>query len=220
MVHDEDHDIWRPDLLEPMRAFLSRVPRDRVVPATLEEVTQWLELRFADGSHPANLVEAADPLRCHEWMADMRRDLVENSPDFCTNVSWTMPQPAHWQTVDGHNPTVLNYYDADCRWSVKEGENTPMQYIDYRKSTGLDPTGLVPKEPVPVLTGWQEETISRSGSPVLQVRFHSDIPFYRLPLVFWDRPEIRGDLRTARARVVFLDVTAGANACELAMESK
>jgi hypothetical protein len=58
------------------------------------------------------------------------------------------------------------------------------------------------------------------GSPVLQVRFHSDIPFSRLPLVFWDRPEIRGDLRTARARVVFLDVTAGANACELAMESK
>jgi len=46
------------------------------------------------------------------------------------------------------------------------------------------------------------------------------MPFCRLPLAFWDRPEISGELQTARVRVVFLDVIEGGNSCEQAMPSK
>jgi len=211
VFHDEDHDIWRPDLLAALRRFLSAAPKDRITPATLEEVTQWLDLRFADGSHPVNLIEAVDPVTCHDALLPERNKLLTECPGFPCNIGWTPPHPPHWKSVNGHNPSVLLYYGADARWAAVEGERVPRQFIDYTKFDGVTETGPAPKEMLPRLSDWREEWVTDDGQRRLRVSFRADRAFLLMPLVFWDRPELRGQLQTRRTRVVFASVEPGLN---------
>ncbi len=211
VFHDEDHDIWHPTLLAAMDAFLAQAEgiREQFLPATLEEVTQWLDLRYPDGNHPANLVEMPDPLTNHEEWARVRNYRFDAwGPAFPPTNCWTQPHPEHWQSVNGHNPTMLVFYDETSRWATREGEYVPRQYIDYTKTEGFEETGTTPKERLPVLANWQEEA---DGDGHLQISFTADCDFKRLPLVWWDRPTISGERSTARTQVRFVDITAGEN---------
>lgn len=130
---------------------------------------------------------------------------------FPSNIGWTAPQPPHWKSVDGHNPSVLLYYGADARWAVVEGERVPKQYIDYKKFDGCTETGAAPKESLPQLAEWREELNQQNGRRVLRVSFHSDRDFVGLPVIWWDRPDILGQMHTKRTQVTVVDVRTGHN---------
>ncbi len=183
VIHNEDHDAHRVASENFLEQFYARIPKT-IVPATLEEVAQWLELRFPLGTHPSQLLESHDPLTCHDIVSDKR----VNNP----HGAWKIP--AHWKSVNGHNPTVLSYYGADARWAAIEGERVPRQYIDYRAKKAFNETGTSPKETMPVLSNWKQS----DG----QITFTADRVFRQLPLVFWDGP---------RSRVVLTDIVVGQN---------
>lgn len=198
VMHNEDHDAHRERSRNYIMGFLKRLPRE-VVPATLHEVLLWLELRYPDGTHPTQLVEARDPLTCHDAIDAFLR----GSP--YTRDAWK-PE-AYWKTCGGHNPTVICAYDAASRWYAVEGERLPRQFIDYTAPSAFRETGESPKAALPTLTDWTET----EDGPNLRVTFHADRAFPRLPLIWWDRPELRGDRATSRTRIVVADVRAGAN---------
>lgn len=193
VIHNEDHDAHRLASEAYLEQFYARLPAE-VAPATLEEVRQWLELRFPPGTHPSQLLEIPDPLTCHDAVAAKRISYPR--------ATWS--PPAHWKSVAGHNPTVLCYYGADARWVVVEAERVPRQYIDYTAPARFQETGASPKTPVPQLTDWRETGDGR-------VRFVANREFRRLPIVWWDRPDVRGHRQTQRARIVFADVVRGHN---------
>ncbi len=205
VIHNEDHDAHRESSQRYIGHYLSRLP-EGVVAATLEEVRQWLELRYPHGQHPSQLLELADPLTCHDAVAAVRH---KGSP------------PAHWGQTDGHNPGVLCYYGADSRWMAREGERTPAQYIDYGATVGFAETGTSPKKPIPMLTDWQETRMTTSeGGEALSVSFTADLEFSRLPLTWWDRPELAGDSYTARTVICYADVVEGRNEYTIMMKRR
>jgi hypothetical protein len=202
VIHNEDHDAHRESSQHYIGHYLSQLP-EGVVAATLEEVRQWLELRYPHGQHPSQLLELADPLTCHDAVAAKRH---KGSP------------PAHWGQTDGHNPGVLCYYGADARWMAGEGEQTPAQYIDYGATVGFAETGTSPKKPIPILTDWQEAVELTPEGEVLSVSFTADLEFSKLPLIWWDRPELAGDACTTRAVICYVDVVKGRNECTVMMK--
>lgn len=208
VIHNEDHDAWKSSSQRYIANFLRNLP-EAVVPATLEEVRQWLDVRFADGSHPAQLMELHDQLHCHDEVAARTQRRY---------ADWT--PPARWKSVNGHNPAVLCFYSAEARWAAYEGERTPAQYIDYRKAVDFRETGSSPKERLPIISDWQETVSERDGGPVLTVTFTADVPFQRLPLIWWDRPEVIGDQQTERTRIRYVDVQVGQNTLEVALEEQ
>ena len=209
LLHNEDHDAHRAWSQEYLAGFFSRLPA-AVVPATLEEVTQWLDLRFRNGEHPRQLLELSDPLTCHDAVA---ASLGANPwiKDYAP--------PAHWKSVDGHNPSVLCYYDATCRWFAVQGDRIPRQYIDYAAANTFTETGTSPKARLPQIGNWREEQRTEEGKRILRVTFMADCAFSRLPLIWWDEPEIPAALATARCRVLLRDVTPGENRIEVALQA-
>lgn len=207
LLHNEDHDAHRVRSQTYLAGFFSRLPA-AVVPATLEEVTQWLDLRFGNGAHPRQLLELPDPLTCH--------DAVEASMRANPWVQAYAP-PAHWKSVDGHNPSVLCYYDATCRWFAVLGERLPRQYIDYMATDTFTETGTSPKACLPRLSDWRETRQCASGQTVLRVSFTADCAFPSLPLIWWDRPEIPAALATEHCRILLCDVMPGENVLELSL---
>ncbi|MDF2923097.1 MAG: hypothetical protein K0R57_2011 [Paenibacillaceae bacterium] len=204
VIHNEDHDAHKQASQDYIANYLAHLPQG-VVASTLEEVRQWLDLRYPAGQHPSQLLELADPLTCHEAVSTIRH---KGNP------------PAHWGQSEGHNPSVLCYYGKDARWMAREGERVPAQYIDYGSPNGFQETGTSPKKPVPVLLDWQEERRSVEGKEVLTVSFTSDIGFERLPVIWWDRPELVGDEGTARTAICYLDVQAGRNQWTVALRKE
>lgn len=201
VIHNEDHDAHRRSSQDYIAYYLEHLPPE-VVPATLEEVRQWLELRYPSGSHPAQLLELDDPLTCHEQVAAIRH---KGSP------------PAHWQQSGGRNPSILCYYGPDARWMAREGQRVPEQYIDYGAPGGFEETGTSPKKPVPVLTEWQEELLADCHGQVLKVSFVSDRDFAGLPVIWWNRSELEGDACTAHTVIRFADVVCGFNEWKVAV---
>ncbi|MNN85551.1 hypothetical protein D3C81_2028550 [compost metagenome] len=94
-----------------------------------------------------------------------------------------------------------------------EGEQVPNQYIDYAAPGDFAETGTSPKKPVPVLTDWQETWETTPEGKVLTVSFTADRDFARLPLIWWDRPELDGDAKTERTVIRYVDVVKGRNGC-------
>ena len=205
LLHNEDHDAHRIWSQEYLAAFFSRLPV-AVVPATLEEVTQWLDLRFGNGEHPCQLLELPDPLTCH--------DAVEAALRANPWIKDYAP-PTHWKTIEGHNPSVLCYYDATCRWFAVQGDRIPRQYIDYTKENAFTETGTSPKARLPQLINWCEILHTSNGKNVLRITFSADCAFTRLPLIWWDNPEIPGARATAHCRVLLHDVKPGENVIEV-----
>jgi hypothetical protein len=197
VIHNEDHDAHREASQHYIGHYLAHLP-DGVVASTLEEVRQWLELRYPHGKHPSQLLELADPLTCHDAVADTRH---KGKP------------PAHWKQANGHNPGVLCYYGAESRWMAIDGARVPAQYIDYTAPSGFAETGTSPKKPVPLLTDWQESWETMPEGDVLTVSFTADRDFTGLPLIWWDRPELAGDAGTERATIRYVDVVEGKNRC-------
>ena len=201
VIHNEDHDAHRVWSQNYIRNFLEKLPRDTVVPATFHEVQLWLDLRYADGSHPKLLIEADDPLRCH--------DAVHA---FLSTNQWSKERwnpGSDWKTKDGRNPTVVCAYDLEARWFAVEGEPVPRQYIAYTKPVAFAETGTSPKERIPVLSDWQEAIAADGNS--LTVTFRANIAFLRLPLLWWNRPELQAERKTRTASIVVGDIHAGEN---------
>ena len=154
------------------------------------------------------MLELSDPLTCHDAVAASLRAnpwIKEYAP------------PAHWKTVDGHNPAVLCYYDATCRWFAVQGERIPRQYIDYTAANTFTETGTSPKAHLPRISDWRETRRTVDGKTVFRVTFTADCAFSRLPLIWWGKSEIPAALATAHCRVLLADVLPGENRIEVAL---
>lgn len=208
VIHNEDHDAHRVWSQNYILNFLDQLPKDSVVPATLQEVLLWLDIRYADGSHPSQLIESADPLTCHDAI---HKSLSENQ---WVKDNWK--PHGYWKSKNGHNPSVICSYSQSSRWYAVENEPLPRQYIDYTRPVEFSETGVSPKAKLPTLTGWKE-TLSSDGKE-LTVEFSSDIPFTKLPLVFWGKTNVQTDIQTRTSNIVFHDVMAGPNSLRLKLK--
>ena len=170
VLHNEDHDAHRVWSQNYLLQFFSRLP-SHLVRATLDEVTQWLDLCYPDNQHPRQVLELADPLRCHDAVqaARSRRDFKPH---------------AKWKTKNALNPDIICYYDHRMRWMASEGSPIPEQLIDYTSIGEFTETGVSPKVTLPKITSWKAEIIPCDSETYLEVEFESDRALACLPLIF------------------------------------
>jgi hypothetical protein len=159
---------------------------------------------FTDEDQAGGLLRGADG-EMPRWL----RPIAARIP------GWTPPE--RWKSVHGHNPAVLCYSGPDARWAAFEGERLPAQYINYQKTIAFQETGKSPKEPLPVLSDWQEEVLDDG---VLLVTFTADREFTCLPLIWWDRDDLVADAHTRRTCIRYVDVHAGENCLHVPVAGK
>jgi len=197
VLHNEDHDAHRSWSQNYLLQFFSRLPSN-IVRATLEEVTQWLDLCYPDGQHPRQALELEDPLRCHDAVqaTRARNGFVPHSK---------------WKSKNGLNPDVIAFYDERARWMASEGSHIPEQLIDYTSTEGFQETGVSPKVELPKITSWKETTLNVGSKSQTEVEFESDRAMTNLPLILWTQPAPRGALRLKNASIIWCDVKPGKN---------
>lgn len=197
VIHNEDHDAHRVWSQNYLLQFFSRLPSG-IVKATLDEVTQWLDLCYLDGQHPRQALELQDPLRCHDAVFKARapRGFVPHSK---------------WKTKGGVNPGVVVFYDASSRWMASEGAHLPEQLIDYSLRVEFQETGVSPKVELPRISSWKELVSKTDTGLHIEVTFESDRAMKNLPLIFWGAVAPRGSQRMKNASVIWTDVNEGCN---------
>ncbi|MEM6822573.1 MAG: hypothetical protein AAF558_11605 [Verrucomicrobiota bacterium] len=208
IVHNEDHDAHREFAQQYLINFYRSLNPD-IVPSTLEEVTQWLDLKFDQDRHPYQLMQMEDPITCHDAVVDYRNRGERGG--------LTFTPPDTWKSVDGHNPSVACYYDESCRWAAREGERTPFQYINYTSDTHFEETGCSSKEELPAISEFSESIEKQGDEFVLRIEFIASVSFSQLPMIWWDRPLLDTELKTRGLRVELCDVTKGWNSRTLRM---
>jgi len=200
LIHNEDHDAHRRASEEYLEHFYSKLPR-QVLPATLEEVLQWLQIRFPAGTHPRQLLELHDPITCHDHVAKA----IGQNP----YSNWKPPR--HWKKNRGHNPSVLCYYGPEARWAAVQGSRLPFQYIDYKAPARFQETGTSPKPILPRIKNWMEKIEKNNGKLFLRVEFEADRSFPSLPLIWWKNPGISTPLQTKNTRILPFKIKRGHN---------
>lgn len=197
VLHNEDHDAHRAWSQRYLLQFFSRLPSS-IVRATLDEVTQWLDLCYAEGEHPRQALELEDPLRCHDAVRSARAP------------QGFVPH-AKWKIKNGVNPNVIAFYDNNSRWMASEGSYIPEQLIDYKDRNEFQETGVSPKIKLPVITKWKETATNDVATPEVTVEFESDRAMCHFPLILWNGTAPKGALRLKDASIIWVDIQEGKN---------
>lgn len=132
LVHQEDHDTHHMDGNRYYDAFLEEVlPDEEITPATMQEIVQWLELKYPKHMHPQQYIEMEDTL---DDPAHVRFD----SDEFMYAL---MPKPKDW----GIYPPVVAYYDSNIQVFYERKANgwsaVPYRLYDYREKQEFEERG-------------------------------------------------------------------------------
>lgn len=169
LIHQEDHDCHRPENADLLRRFLDSVAGTATF-ATLEEVSAWLNLRYAPEEHPGQIMLTKDHLRCHSkvvWYAG-----VQKPPD------WP-------EDPDCYPPSML-FYSSEMMWCANEGEELPWRFFDYTPRTAVEETGAYPESDLRKIvrcTGLRASV--EDGGFLVEASLVSERAFSKVPLILW-----------------------------------
>lgn len=158
LMHQEDHDTGFEDNNLYWGNFLRNISQP-VTYATINEITEWLNLKYDKTEHPAQCVLARDVLTCKEkvrfWDAIQRPD------------DWG-PYPPH-----------IFYYDRDVQVAVEQGKRIPCRVFDYQEDIALPFGEIYPEKELPQASILSESLEDGSYT----ARILSDRPCKALPFV-------------------------------------
>ncbi len=177
LVHQEDHDSHIHGSNRVLEDFVDQVHELETF-ATMDEITAWLNLRYAPDEHPYQLVELNDPLTCHAEMQNLSRkgDIPKR---FSENPEWG---------VDGKpNPPHVAYYGTDYMFLIKRGDATPKIMYDYTHADGhpFEEDGGYPEVQLPAVDNVKITRKQAGKTVTLEVEFEADGSAAALPVATW-----------------------------------
>ncbi len=222
LVHQEDHDAHYEEDNLFIKAFLDRVFEEQlpgITFATLEEVAQWLAIKYPDSEVPSQLLELEDPLdpRLRKAFREKRMMNILQIYDPADDDELARVVAEHFP--DKKLPLHICYYDRSMLFLSYKPYRLPVQMWDYRRREewGVVEDGQYPMAVLPKVTIIDEST--RVG---YKLKLVSDKFFSNLPWIVWDPPfKLDPDfgqdraVATDHAIVFFLNVQAGENVYDL-----
>lgn len=91
----------------------------------MQEITQWLRIKYPEGCHPRQMTKLDNALQCAD---DVRFN--------------TIARPDDWQLY----PPMTGYYDQDIMAFYTQGSSFPLRVSDYRKKYAFTEQGSYPEE--------------------------------------------------------------------------
>lgn len=204
LVHQEDHDCHFPEDAAYIRNFLDTMP-EGVTYATIEEIAEWLNIKFGYSDHPRQKLVIDDPLACQD-------DVFF----YCGIV-----KPDDWPQTGDSYPEHIAYYDAKRMFVTPKDESGPMRWYDYEAQLTSPEDGEYPQAPCPRIT---VESYRICGDEIA-ITVDSDGNAQKLPIAIWDADEellSRCDetnaVRIENHAVVFCDVKKGLHEYKIALD--
>jgi hypothetical protein len=222
LVHQEDHDAHYEEDNQFIKAFLDRVFEEElpgITFATLEEVAQWLAIKYPDNDVPSQVLELDDPLdpRLRKALREKRMLNILQVYDPADDNELARIMAEHFP--DRKLPLHLCYYDRAMLFLSYKPHRLPVQMWDYRRREewGVMEDGQYPLAILPKVTIVEESTREGYKFKLVSDKFFSDLPW-----IVWDPPfkldpatERDRAIATDHAIVFFLNVQAGENAYDL-----
>jgi hypothetical protein len=222
LVHQDDHDAHHEENNLFIKQFLDDLFEENlpgVTFATLEEVAQWLAIKYPDNEVPSHVLELDDPLD-----PDIRKVIREKRNMSIRQVFDPADDRELELVFDEHFPLHklpphIAFYDRSMMFLSSKPHRLPVQMWDYRlrEQWGVAEEGQYPLAILPKITIIDEST--RDG---YKIKLVSNKFFSNLPWIVWDPsfkidPTIPRDIavQTAHAAVFFINVQAGENTIDL-----
>nr|MDO8088876.1 hypothetical protein [Candidatus Sigynarchaeum springense] len=222
LVHQEDHDAHFDEDNMFIKAFLDKLFEESlpgITFATLDEVAQWLAIKYPDNAVPSQVLELEDPLdpRLRKSIREKRMMNILQVYDPADDEELARIYNEHFP--DKKLPLHLCYYDRSMLFLSYKPHRVPVQMWDYRlrEEWGAPEDGQYPQAILPRITVLEET--SRDG---YRIKLQSNKFFSDLPWIVWDPPfkldpSVGRDhaVATDHAIVFFLNVQAGDNDFDL-----
>lgn len=183
LMHQEDHDTHHMACNRYYEQFLDSVlPDEEITPATMQEITMWLDLKFGRGQHPAQMIRMEDILEDPSHVV-----FEDESYEVCGKIV----EPADW----GRYEPVWAYYDENIQ-AIYECDETgkpgifPYRVYDYRKSYPFEEEGEWPMEDY---SGIREVKVQQNAVFII-----SDTEYLSVPLLI-------------NQKIVYCDIRKGEN---------
>ncbi|NMC08323.1 MAG: hypothetical protein GYA24_24160 [Candidatus Lokiarchaeota archaeon] len=222
IVHQQDHDAHHEEENMYIKLFLDAVFEERypgLTFATLEEVAQWLAIKYPDNDVPFQVLELEDPLdpRLRATIRERRGKAIREVYDPANDDELARILATHFP--DTRLPRHLCYHDRYMLFLSYQPHRLPVQMWDYRRREewGVPEEGQYPLTILPKIT-----VTSESTSDGYRLKLVSDKFFSNLPWIVWDPPfkldpaiERGHAIATDHAIVFFLNVQAGENEYDL-----
>jgi hypothetical protein len=191
LIHQEDHDAHFKDNNEFMERFASELKEAivngaKITLATLEEITAWLNLRYAPEENNWQYIEVHDPLKVETRAAIQEKYFhtvariydPEDEEEIEAILNQVYP-------ADKNLPTTAAYFDETCLWLTQCPRHLPNQYYDYKDPNTIETKedGELPMIELPQISNLVEE-FSEKG---YHLQFTASKAVKRIPWTIWLR---------------------------------
>lgn len=186
-----------------------------IVLATLDEVAQWLAIKYPDNEVPSQLLEIEDPL-----ISSIRVQVLEKLEENVRQVYDPIDEVEFNRVLIEHFPkknlpTHLCFFNRSMLFIGYQPHRLPVQMWDYRRREewGIAEDGQFPLAILPKISSIDETMQDGYKVRLISNKFFSDLPW-----IVWNPPfNINTSttksiaIQTEHAIVFFMNVQAGEN---------
>ncbi len=219
IVSQDDHDACNEDYNRYLNDFLVVLMEDKppsIVFATLDEVAQWLSIKYPDNAVPSQVLELDDPLvpKTREAFRRVHSEIIAQIHDPLDDEDLAKIIVEHFPS--SRLPTHVAFFDRDFLFLGYKPYHLPVQVYDYRNQENWSQPedGKYPPALLPRINLVDEVSTDMS----YQITIVSDKFYTKLPWIAWN-PLFKIKLVASREKVIptdnavifFINVQAGMN---------
>ncbi|MHA1792915.1 MAG: hypothetical protein ACTSVI_09750 [Promethearchaeota archaeon] len=219
LIHQEDHDAHIQENNMFFKDFIDKLMKDKppgITFATLEEVAQWLSIKYPENQVPSQILELSDPL-----LPEMRKTLLKKRMAAIRQVYDPKSDKELERIVIEHFPCHsklplhVAFFDRNIMFLGYKPNHLPTLFWDYtRPEEWMAPEdGQYTPLNLPMI-----ENVNESFNEGYEISFHSDRYFTRLPWIIWHPAfKLKKDvsreiaIQTDNVIIFFINIRSGEN---------
>jgi len=218
IISQDDHTAVDEVYNQYLKAFVDGIVDENppgISMATLDEVAQWLAIKYPDNEVPSQLFELEDPL-----IPATRAHVIEKIEEKIRQVYDPIDDAEFKQVLVEHFPenrlpTHVCFFDRSMLFIGYQPHRLPVQMWDYRRREewGIAEDGQFPLATLPKITIIDETMQGGYHMHLISSRFFSGLPW-----IVWNPPFVIDPstsksiaIQTEHAAVFFMNVQAGEN---------
>ncbi|MFX0103704.1 MAG: hypothetical protein ACFFCS_29345, partial [Candidatus Hodarchaeota archaeon] len=218
LIHQEDHDAHYDDGNQFLKKFIEFLNEDKppgITFATLDEVAQWLAIKYPDNDVPTQILELEDPLSppLREYIKEKHfmKILQVYDPEEDEEVERIMVE--HFPT--SKLPTHVAFFNRNLMFIGYKPHHLPIQIWNYSQEEkwNIPEDGQYPLTILPKITLLDEKSDGSYQVSLISNKFFSNLPWIVWNPSFKLKSNVKKEIafQTKKVVVFFINVKIGKN---------